>query len=283
MSISYINGNFLPHDEICISPDDRGFLFADGVYEVVRWYQDFFFEMGPHLTRLRRSLNELNIRWDAYDSFPVISKELIKKNNLTGKDVLVYLQVTRGASARSHSFPAHTVRPTVYAFAREHLSEAHLKVNGIGVMLKNDIRWSRCDIKSIALLPNTLSFQEAVEKKLQECVFVRDGLITEGSHSNIFFVIDNILYTHPESNYILSGITRNYILKIARQNGISIKENAVNVSDLKNVDEAFISNTSSEVMPVTVIGDTIIGDGLPGPVTRLLQAKFEAGVLTRKQ
>lgn len=227
METVYFNGKFLPKNEICISPDDRGFLFADGIYEVVRWYEGFFFDMAGHTTRLKRSLRELRINWSDSDSFSSFAAELIKRNNLDNQPAMVYLQVTRGASRRSHSFPSPEVTPTVYAYAWGFAPEKNLQESGIKVMLKEDIRWGRCDIKSIALLPNTISFQEACENGLKECIFVRNGIITEGSHSNIFFVIDGTLYTHPESNHVLSGITRKNILRIANEAGIRIREEAV--------------------------------------------------------
>jgi D-alanine transaminase len=146
-------------------------------------------------------------------------------------------------------------------------------------MMKEDIRWSRCDIKSVALLPNTLSFQEANEKGLQECIFVRNGLITEGSHSNIFFVIDGILFTYPESNQILSGVTRKNVLRIAEESGIKIRKEALPEERLRFVQEAFITNTSAEVTPVTYIGGNTLNEGIPGPVTRLIVEKFDAEIL----
>ena len=251
METAYFNGKLLPKDQISISPDDRGFLFADGIYEVVRWYEGFFYDMDSHLTRLRRSLRELRINWSGIDSFPSVATELIKLNNLANQPAMVYLQVTRGAARRSHSFPVPEVAPTTYAYAWGFTPDDRSKETGIKVMLKEDIRWSRCDIKSIALLPNTISFQEACENGMKECIFVRNGLITEGSHSNIFFVIDGTLFTHPESNHVLSGITRKNVLRIAQDSGIRIREEAVQENRIRFVSEAFITNTSAEVTPVT--------------------------------
>jgi D-alanine transaminase len=151
---------------------------------------------------------------------------------------------------------------------------------GVKVMLKEDIRWSRCDIKSVSLLANILSFQEAYEKGLNECIFVRNGVITEGSHSNIFFVINGTLYTHPESNHILSGVTRGNILKIAKEAGIKVKEEAVPEEMLKSCREAFVTNTSAEITAVTDMGGVVIGEGIPGPVTRLLRKKFDEVIMT---
>ena len=276
MSIAYFNGNFLPKDDIRISPDDRGFLFADGIYEVVRWYNGFFYDMDSHVTRLKRSLRELRINWPDADMFPTVAGDLIKQNNLVNQPAMVYLQVTRGAASRTHNFPSPEVKPTVYANAWGFVPDSQSQESGIKVMLKEDIRWSRCDIKSVALLPNTISFQEACENGMKECVFVRNGNITEGSHSNIFFVIDGVLYTHPESNFILSGVTRKNILRIANDAGIRIREEAVQENRIRLIQEAFITNTSSEITPVIDLGGNTIGDGIPGPVTRLLFEKFNA-------
>lgn len=274
MEIAFFNGRYLPKEEICISPDDRGFLFAEGIYEVVRWYQGFFFDMESHLGRMKRSLRELLIKWPEEDTFPEIAMELIRLNDLKTSSALVYLQVTRGAAIRTHSFPVPGVRPTVYATARSFVPENEGKESGIRVMLREDIRWSRCDIKSIALLPNTLCFQEAIEKGFFECAFVRNGNITECSHSNIFFVSEGVVYTHPESGFVLSGITRRNIIRIAVNAGIPVKEIAVSEKMLENVSEAFITNTSGEVTPVIAIGNLKVGNGNPGPVTRIIREKF---------
>jgi len=283
MSISYFNGKFLPKDDIKVSPDDRGFLFADGVYEVVRWYEGFFFDMDSHLSRLKRSLRELRIIWNDVELFPALSLELIKQNNLENEPAMIYLQVTRGVAKRSHNFPSPDVLPTVYAYAWGFVPDSLSKESGIKVMLKEDIRWSRCDIKSVALLANTLSFQEAYQVGLKECIFVRNGLITEGSHSNIFFVIDGMLCTHPETNHVLSGVTRKNILRIAHEAGLKIREEAVQENRIRFIKEAFISNTSAEVTPVTVLGGNTIGDGVPGPVTKLIQEKFDREVKNKHE
>jgi D-alanine transaminase len=274
MEISFFNGKFLPKEEIKISPDDRGFLFAEGIYEVVRWYEGFFFDMEGHLDRMKRSLNEILVKWPEEDSFPEIAGELIRLNHLEKSSALVYLQVTRGAAKRTHAFPSPSVSPTVYASARNFIPENEGKESGIGIALKNDIRWARCDIKSIALLPNTLCFQDALDKGFLECAFVRKGFITECSHSNIFFVINGIVYTHPVSEYVLSGITRKNIIRIARKALIPVKEEAVAENMLGKVSEAFISNTSGEVIPVIGIGGQPVGNGTPGPLTRIIREKF---------
>jgi len=278
MEIAYFNGKFVPKEEITISPDDRGFLFADGVYEVVRWYGGFFYDMDSHVTRLKRSLRELRITWDDIELLSSIGSNLIKLNNLENQQVMFYIQVTRGAAKRTHYFPSPEVPSTVYASAWGFVPDNQSKESGIKVMLSEDIRWNRCDIKSVSLLANTISFQEAYANGLKECIFVRNGLITEGTHSNIFFVIDGTLFTHPESNQVLSGITRKNVLRIAREAGIKIREEPLLENRIRFIQESFITNTSAEVTPVIEIGGNTIGEGIVGPVTRLILEKFDAEI-----
>ena len=282
MNIAYFNGNFLPKDEIKISPDDRGFLFADGIYEVMKWYKGFFYDIEGHLVRMKRSLREIRINWSEADTFPLFAVELINRNQLYDRLALIYLQVTRGAATRTHSFPDPEVNPTVYAFVKELNPSGTVPGSGVKVMLKNDIRWSRCDIKSVALLANTLSFQEAHENGFNECIFVRNGLITEGSRSNMFFVIDGTLFTHPESEYILSGVTRKNIIRIAKEAGIPVKEEPLPEKKLGIVQEAFTTNTSAEVTPVIALDELIVGDGTPGPLTMHIHEIFHAEIVALK-
>lgn len=282
METAFFNGKYLSKNEIRISPDDRGFLFAEGIYEVVRWYEGFFYDMNSHMARLKRSLNEVGIVWPEIDSFPEIARQLIRLNSLENSQAIVYLEVTRGAADRTHSFPVPPVTPTVYAFAKDFIPENSGMEGGVGVMMKEDIRWSRCDIKSVALLANTLCYQEALDKGFFECAFVRNGLITECSHSNIFFVIHGVIYTHPESEYVLSGVTRKNILRIANQAGMAVRIEPVSEKSLSNVQESFLTNTSGEITPVISIGDHIIGNGQPGPLTRILRERFNEEICTLK-
>jgi D-alanine transaminase len=275
MSTAYYNGKFLSKERVKISPDDRGFLFADGVYEVARWYEGFFFDMESHMARMKRSMKEIRIAWPEADSFPSIAKELIKRNKLQDKPSLVYLQVTRGAAKRVHAFPSPPVEPTVYACAWS-FNPAKEKISkGINTILRADPRWNRCDIKSISLLPNILCFQEAVETGSMECIFVKDGMMTECSHSNVFFVIDGIMYTHPECEGILSGVTRKNFIRIANEAGISVFEIPVSANRLNEISEVFVTNTSFEIAPVIKIDGKPVGSGVPGPVTKLLRERFD--------
>ncbi len=282
MEIAFFNGNFIPKNEVKISPDDRGFLFADGIYEVVRWYRGFFYDMEGHMSRMKRSMKEIRIEWSEADSFPSVAAELIERNDLKEKPSLIYLQVTRGAAKRTHAFPAQPIPPTVYAFAWSFRPDPETIGKGIRVMIAKEPRWNRCDIKSVALLPNILHFQQAVENGCMECIFVRDGIITECAHSNVFFVSGNVVYTHPESNNILSGITRKNVLRIARQTGIQVLETPLSENRLNEISEAFITNTSFEIAPVISIGDNVVGNGTPGPLTTLLRTKFHEDLITMK-
>jgi D-alanine transaminase len=171
----------------------------------------------------------------------------------------------------------------VYAFARGFNPDPDMIAKGIKTILKKDIRWSRCDIKSVSLLPNILSFQDAVEAGTLECIFERDGLITECAHSNVFFVKDGVVYTHPESDNILSGISRKNVIRLAGESGIPVKELAVKVDDLYLSDEAFITNTSFEVAPVISINNKIVGDGRPGQVTLKLRTLFRNETMKLKK
>lgn len=267
----YLNGQFVPRDMAMISPDDRGFLLGDSIYEVIRWYGGYFFDPGGHAARLRRSLRETRIEWDEDQKFEEIAEELILRNGLGTECAIVYFQVSRGAAPRAHAFPEPPVKPTVFGFARRQSINTLDAERGIGIRLTPDPRWNRCDIKTTALIANILPYQEAHDKGYAEVCFVRDGFVTEGAHSNIFFVRDETLYTHPENHFILSGVTRKNILSVAKANGVSTVEEAVAADMIPYMNEAFISNTTGEIVPVTRISEQVIGDGTPGDLTRRLQ------------
>ena len=278
MDTVYFNGKFMPREQVKVSPDDRGFLFGDSVYEVVRWYGGYFFDMEGHMNRLKRSLREVRINWPETDSFQEIARELVHLNDLGDGCTLVYLQVTRGAAPRAHAFPEPPVQPTTYAFARRQSIDTLVAERGVSVDLIPDPRWNRCDIKTTALIANILAYQNAHETGHAEVCFVRGDLITEASHSNIFFVKNETVYTHPESNHILSGITRKNVISIASENDIPMIEEALPAGMLPYIHEAFLTNTSGEVVPVVKIGDQTVADGLPGEVTRRLQRLFREKV-----
>lgn len=271
--VVFLNGSFLDKADALISPEDRGFNFADGVYEVVKYYSGNPFHMKEHIERLERSLSEVKIPYCGTASLPAMMAELLSRNGLSQADAGLYLQITRGASRRVHHFP-NDLQPTVYAFAFPFPSFSEALEKGIRVSVAEDIRWLRCDIKSVALLPNTMLYQQAVENGAGECILVRDGQVTEATHSSVFVVKNGILYTHPASNLILPGITRKVVLELCIVHGISFSECAVTGEELFEADEIFIAGTGSEITPVVQVNEKAVGLGVPGRITRWLQELF---------
>jgi D-alanine transaminase len=272
--ISYFNNRFLPKEEVRISPDDRGFLFSDGVYEVIHTYHGKLFKVDEHLRRLETSLREIRIAGVDIETFKAIAEDLLTRNDLRSCDALVYIQVTRGAAPRKHAFPDNHTSPTVYLSPSPLNSSQQKADNGVKIILVPDIRWARCDIKSVALLPNVLASQQAAEQGAHEAVFVRDGAITEGSHSNFCAVFDGELVTYPKSNYILGGITRDVVLNLCREFGIPVREFPVLEKELRHADEIMMLSTTTEVLPVVQVDEWQVGNGKPGPITLKLQSAF---------
>jgi D-alanine transaminase len=270
----YFNGRFMPKEDVCLSPDDRGFLFADGVYEVFRSYKGRLFRAESHLARMVRSLRELRVAGPDAETLGDIAGQLIQVNDLADGDAAVYIQVTRGAAPRRHAFPGPDVPPTVYAFAYPIQRSQERWDNGVKVILVPDIRWTRCDIKSIALLPSVLASQRAQEAGADEAVFVRDGAITEGAHTNFCAVFDGQVVTYPRTHYILPGITRQVVSELCRDLGIPFREYPVLESRLRQAGELMILGTITEIVPVVQVDDWPVGDGKPGPVTQSLQRAF---------
>jgi len=271
--IVYLNGNFLSKNMAFISPEDRGFNFADGVYEVVKYYKGKPFRMEDHLERLARSLHEIKISFSVDYHILKMFASLLSLNGLSDADAGIYIQITRGSHQRVHHFPAN-LEPTVYAIAFPFPSFTEMLDNGIKVTTAEDIRWLRCDIKSVSLLPNTMLYNEAVENGAGECILIRNGNVTEATHSTVFGVKNGKVITHPLSHLILPGITRKVVLEICQANGILYMESAITVEELSNMDELFIAGTGSEIMPVVNVNNRLVGNGNPGPVTRLLQRLF---------
>jgi D-alanine transaminase len=272
--IAYLNGAFLEKEKIFISPDDRGFLFADGVYDVIRAYDGRLFQTEAHLRRLERSLRELRIHGLEVDDMHELAQKLIHDNHLSAGDAIVYIQVTRGAARRTHVFPDPPPPPTVYAFAAPYRTPPEDLKRGVKVLLVPDNRWSRCDIKTVALLPNVLARQRAQEAGAQEAVFVRDGAITEGTHTNFCAVFDGGLVTAPKSQYILPGITRQVVLDLCHKLDIPIKQFPILEEKLALAEECMLVGTTVEITPVNKIDGRKVADGKPGPITRRLQQAF---------
>ncbi len=273
--VVYINNRIIPIEEAAISPFDRGFLFADGVYESLRTYNGKLFRLKDHLDRLKRSLNEIKINFDDLDSLENIIYDLIKKNEIDG-ETLVYLQITRGSAIpRTHSFPDEKVSPTLFISVKEFKKVMEEQENGVKVILQEDVRWLRCDIKSISLLPVVIASQKATEENAAEAILVRDGIITEGTHTNFFAVKDEIVFTAPSSRLILDGITRKVVLEFCDKFKIEFREEFITKDDLKSYDEFFITSTTKEITPVTTIDYWSINQGEPGKITKSLQSVFK--------
>jgi D-alanine transaminase len=269
----FLNGEFIKKEDAKISPNDRGFIFADGVYEVAKYYYGKPFRYNDHLKRLERSLAEIEIEYNETDKLEAIFDELITRNNLKDKHAGVYLQITRGEHKRVHYFP-EKIQPTVYAFAFELPSFKDNLENGIRVITHDDIRWQRCDIKSVSLLPNTMLYNKAVKAGAGECVLIRDGMVTEATHSSVLGVKNGTVITRPLSNLILPGITRKVILEICTANQIPYEEREFSETEMLEMDELIIAGTGSEITPAIQVNDNMIGNGKPGKITRLLQDKF---------
>ena len=271
----FLNNRILSLDEANISPFDRGFLFADGVYESIRTYNKKLFRYKDHLDRLKRSLKETRIDFKEFDSLENIIYELIKKNEIEGES-LVYLQITRGSAfPRTHNFPKGKISPTLFISVKEFKEDIEEQEKGVKVILQEDIRWLRCDIKSTSLLPVVLASQKATEENAVEAILVRDGLITEGTHTNFFAVKDETVFTAPKSRLILEGITRKVVLEFCEKFKIDYREEFINKDDLKNYDEFFITSTTKEITPVTSIDYWTINKGEVGKITKSLQAVFK--------
>lgn len=268
----YFNGAYVPKDEVRISPDDRGFLFADGIYEVVRSYHGEVFALDGHLRRLTNGLRAIEIGGVDVPAIGGVVRELLTRNGLTD-DATVYLQITRGAAPRVHAFPDPLPPPTVYAEARAFSPKGDPAV-GIPVIMVPDVRWARCDIKSVALLPNCLANQRARAAGAVEAIFVRDGVALEGTASSFFAVIDGEVRTAPSSNYILPSITRDVVLRLCQETGTPHREYPVLTEELARASELFMAGTTLEVMPVVAVDGRPVGNGRPGPVASKLLAAF---------
>jgi len=273
--IVYLNGDFLPFAEAKVPVMDRGFLFADGIYEVSAVLDGRLVDNAAHLARLDRSLGEIGIRnphglteWERLET------ELVARNGLT--EGLVYMQVTRGVHERDFGFPPADTAPTVVMFTQAKTVAANpLAERGARVITVEDIRWKRRDIKSVALLAQVLAKQAAVAAGVSEAWMVEDGAVTEGSSSTAFIVTrDRRLVTRPLSTALLPGITRAAVLRLAEEAELTVEERLFSVEEARAAQEAFYTSASSFVMPVVEIDGAAVGDGRPGPLTRRLRELY---------
>ena len=273
--IAYVNGRFCPLAEAVVSVEDRGYQFADGVYEVVATYGGCPYALEPHLARLQGNLEALHLPLDICEYG--LRAKLMEGIERSGfGETLVYIQVTRGVAPRRHEFPAVSVTPTVVMTFKElHRLPQDLYDRGVEVISTADLRWKRCDIKSIALLPNILAKQAAAQAGAFEALLVdAEGRVTEGASTTAFCIQAGRLYTAPIGPHILPSITRGILLDLARKLGLPIDEEFCMLEQFKAADEVFLAGTTTEAMPVVQIDDAIIGDGAPRPITRQIRAAF---------
>jgi D-alanine transaminase len=276
--LAYLNGQFLPRSSATVSVDDRGFVFGDGIYEVWRVVNGRLFESERHLARLELGLRELRIDLPEPLSLAAIEKiaeRLLRESSLTTGEATLYLQITRGAAPRAHQFPAN-IPPTVYATVNRLSPPEALRAKGATAITMPDIRWHRCDIKTIQLLPNVLAKQAALEKGAVDALMIRDGVITEGSHANVVGVLVGTIRTQPTKHLILPGITPAIVLDIARGLGIPVSEEPIAERDIPRLEEAFLVGTTTDVMPIVRIDDRPVGLGAPGPITTRLVQEYRA-------
>jgi len=275
MRTVYVNGDYVPEDQAMVSVFDRGFLFADGVYEVTSVLDGKLIDFGGHCKRLRRSLGELDMRLDLSDEdLLAIHRELVARNDID--EGMIYLQVTRGAADRDFVFPPEDTPPTVVLFTQKKpLIESALAARGQKVITIEDKRWSRCDIKTVQLLYPSLAKMEAKAKGADDAWLVRDGFVTEGSSNNAYIVTsDGTIVTRDISSLILSGITRQAVLECARDLQMKIEERPFSVEEAESAVEAFSTSASGFVVPAVEIDGKPIGDGKPGPVATRLRSVY---------
>lgn len=275
--VAYINGRYVPHSEAAVSIEDRGFQFADGVYEVWAVLGGRLADADGHLTRLERSLGELRIASPmSRAALLQVVRETVRRNRV--REGIAYIQVTRGTARRDHAFPSADTSPTLVVTAKslDPAAGEAKAAKGVAVITVPESRWARCDIKTIGLLPNALAKQQAKEAGAFEAWFVDpDGLVTEGASTNAWIVDEaGRLRTRDTGANILRGITRATLLELARSENIAIEERPFTVEEAKGAREAFVTAASTFVMPVVRVDDAPVADGAPGPVSRRLRALY---------
>lgn len=268
MTIAYLNGDYLPLEEARVSPLDRGFMFADGVYEVIPVYAGCPFRLEEHLERLAFSLKEVAIlNPHSVAEWKAICHQLVDRNG--GGNLSIYLQITRGTPPkRDHAFPHDATPPTVFSMVHPMTipTQDLESVSGFSAITVQDLRWARCDIKSIALLPNILMRQQAEEHNATEAILLKNGNAVEGAASNLFIVIDGAIITAPLGPEILGGITRDVIIELCVAQQLTVEERPIPEAMLRSADEIWITSSTREVVPIVTLDNQPVGLGKPGPL-----------------
>jgi len=276
MQQAWLNGEWCRLDEARISPLDRGFLFGDGVYEVIPVYNRKVFALGPHLKRLQHSLSATRIP-NPYtdDEWRKLCHDLIQRHPWTNQSL--YIQVTRGLQPKRDHTPENCLVPTVFAYSNEltPLPESLLQT-GIRCITVEDIRWMRCDIKAITLLPNIMMKMAAQEAGADDAILMRNGMVVEGTASNVMIVESHTLVTPPLDHCLLGGITRQVLLHVAKESGLEVKEEPISLLRLHQADEIWLTSSTKEALPVVEIDGQAVGKGVPGPIWKQMRAAYAA-------
>ena len=274
----YLNGQFLPAEKATISVLDRGFIFGDGVYEVWRVIEGKLFEHERHDRRLRRGLAAIEIDVPArdVDALAGVAQRLLKDNDLLQGEGTFYLEITRGAAPRTHAYPPSGTKPTVFAMVSRFEVPHALRAAGAKGVTEPDVRWLRCDVKTVQLLPNCMAKQKAQAAGALEAILVRDGLVTEGTHTSVLGVKNGELRTHPLGPLILPSVTREVVLEVAREQRVPVREQAFTARELFELDELFVAGTTTDVTPIVEVDGRKIGSGKPGPVSKALYTGLQA-------
>lgn len=268
------NGQIVSREDVKIDMEDRGYQFGDAIYEVIGVYNGKCFKLEDHIKRFQRSAHKLSIPFVYHPRMLAEKLETLKSMNQLSNG-MIYMQMSRGVAARSHPFPQTATIPVLIAYTKEAERPFNLQKEGVHCILTEDIRWLRCDIKTVNLLGSVLAKQMAIRNNCYEAILHRGELVTEGASTNVFIIKDRVVYTHPANNFILNGITRMVVIDICKDMKIPLEEKAFTIDELFQADEVFITGTYSNILPVIQIADTFIGDGKPGPLTRLLQTEFK--------
>lgn len=275
MVTAYYDGQFININSPSVHIEDRGYQFGDGIYEVVRIYQNKPWLWDDHMARLNRSANyiDINLPWHTNDLFKIF-QELQKINEMS--EAALYLQITRGVAPRGH-WVKDPIKPVLVMTLRNvNPPSEELRQSGVKAITMPDERWDRCHIKSLNLLPNILAKKEAQKRGAYETLFIMKNseIVTEGSSSNVFVVKDGTCYTHPEAKKILSGITRNMVIKIGKELSLPVREETFSRDFMLDADEVFLTSTTAEVLAITSIDEKPVGNGLPGPIVHKIYARY---------
>jgi D-alanine transaminase len=270
----YLNGKFMPIEEAVVPVLDRGFIFGDGVYEVIPVYSHHPFRLQEHLDRLQHSLDGIRLKNPhSHKEWTEIIGKLVESNE--GEDQYIYLHVTRGVAKRDHAFP-QGVQPTVFLMSSPLVAPPpSLRETGVSAITANDNRWLRCDIKAISLLPNVLLRQLAVDAGATETIMLRDGFLTEGAASNIFVVRDNRLLAPPKTHLMLPGITYDVVLELAQINHVPCEVREISEFEVRTAQELWMTSSTKEILPITALDGKPVGDGKPGPMYGRLYALYQ--------